>query len=1284
VSVSGTNVINDDVDLTFPIMDGPSMYYRRMQIAPTAIVEIPSLPGFEINIHYAYIMCGVINPDVRSDVYFTTGTEFAGGVDDDRDNNIPSFGWEGTSASPVEGWYKQGGLDPKTTTYTLLGTSQFDADNGATDYYGSQGNPKLETTPASNPQVCPPDGNNLGLPDWAIATSQNHGGIWLYIPRREVMEVRDNVPFDYGTVHGSGWYGQPKLYFRDDAGQAEFGVCLDGGQSPWVQGGASTSPYGMMMVYDDFKPATAAETAHRLYLNYFFDLEGEGSFALDPAPAAQFLFDSVTPDKLIYKTGDTMTIEVTGTPENTAIDVDFDDIDVSDPIQPMTNDTMGEWTVSYTIDDVDGSATDYERTIQFTADCLLPMYTTDSVYDLTVTIDNVAPTPASFAALPGTTSEAFVLLDWSANPGSDVGCASVANPSGLGHYRVRRGTSSGTYDTIVADNVPITTVQFLDSFVENGATYYYVVDTYDAVGNMATSSEDSTTVDLPYTPAQPDDLPPTSTPSFVLDWTDNPGYGSGVTITGYQVYYATSTDGSYPASGSYALAPGGSVGTATTWTAPASLSEGTYYFMKVLTQTSGSDLYSSPVVTRCDTIAPLPAELATPLPTYNSEKEEIIVSWAIATLPQYQTGGFPGQDLNGIDHWIVYKKVGAGGWSTLGSVPYGSATVDQRIVDTDVSDGTQYSYSIRTVDGAGNSALCLYNKTTTLNVVGPGVAEVYSVEAASAQVQQGQEDLDITVVVRNPGATSVTLNTVELTFKQDTTDVTSEYTGTVQNPGVALAAGASNEYIFTVDVSPSATTGSITIAGKTTYDTTKTSVGAIHPTSWYVLPNASLEVQTVSSSLSTVHPGEQNIPVTVRVKNPGTTNAVLETIQLTFTRGTTDISSKFMVQTVTTLPSTAFTGNLDVSLTISVSQSITSGGVTVDASITGSAAGVPLSDSGAITPLTWAMTTWPKPVIADVVADKDVYWTGDTISLTVTCDAGGHTVKAYFGYVDSGAGNTTGSNPGGGTTYTVDHTLTSPAGEATYDVIVYAENASGTSSETISIRLGQAPTFSNWAQNPTDGQVDVGEIVDIDIDIDDNGGAANVDAYLKYRADGGSWIQRTMTYAGSSHWDVTIPDQAAGTYIEYYVNATDQSNNWATYYKDYTVNLPASEPLIESNAIHAPGDPGTVYNETPGFGVPIGGTAEYAVTIDTSFVATPEFFVVLVSAFDPIRNCFLDVNTSVWLQAPISVQVTLDLFFDGTIIPSTTLITGKIFILTDFPSNNGRTVAILPFSHLIE
>jgi hypothetical protein len=703
-------------------MDGPSIYYRRMQENPEMVVEIPELDGFDIQMYYAYILTGTIEPSINQDFTMHVATEWSG-ANDGTDDGKPHFGW-----ANALGWTKQGGLDPTTSTYTQLGSCY--PDGVVNDYYGSGGNPLVNNDPVSDSSACPPDGNNLNLPDWVMLASETHGGIWLFVPRREVMEMKDNSG-------GAASSSQPKMYFRDDTiaqgtDITEFGVCVDGGSSPWIQGGSSTSPMQVQMIYGDYKPGDW-DVGHRNYLNYWFPVEGISTLDFQSAPP-QFIYDQVTPDKLIYKTGDTIDVNIDGWPDTdatytTTITADFSDIETGASSVAVSDIGTERWGVSQAI--TTPPAGGYERDIIFTAHVdTSPAWPTDSVYTLTVTLDNTAPDdPASLAALAGTTQEAAVLLDWSADPGSDVGSASMANPSGLSKYRIRRSTSSGgPYNTVVADDIPITQTQLLDSFVANGATYYYVIDSYDEVENMATSGQVSTTISLAYTPAQPDDLPATVNPTFTLDWTSNPGYGSGVTITGYEVHYGTSTDGSYPSS--YALAPGGNVGLSTTWTSPASLTEATYYFLKVLTLTAGDDLFSSPVVTRCDTVAPAPAELATPLPTYNSENAEIIVSWAVETIPQYSAGGFPGHDLNGIEYWEVWKQVNGGGWNVLGTVPYGSTTEDQRIVDVSVVHNGNYDYNLRTYDGAGNWAQAPYTISTNLQVVGPGKVEAYSVSWA--------------------------------------------------------------------------------------------------------------------------------------------------------------------------------------------------------------------------------------------------------------------------------------------------------------------------------------------------------------------------------------------------------------------------------------------------------------------------------------------------------------------------------------------------------------------------
>ncbi|MHA1651719.1 MAG: hypothetical protein ACTSYB_16120, partial [Candidatus Helarchaeota archaeon] len=1103
-----------------------------------------------------------------------------------------------------------------------------------------------------------------------------------YIPRREANETRDNNG-------GAGATAKLKMYIRDDSRQAEFGVCLDGGQSPWIQGGSKTSQFRMMIVFGDWPEEQAAEMGHKLYAYYYFPLEAYGTFRASPAPGPRFIYETVQPDKLVYKTGDTINIMVTGSPKNATIYVDTRNIDVNDPATTtMTNRGDGSWNYSYYIDAVTG--TGYDRYIKLTADVPGVLWTENSTYYLNITIDNTPPSPtAELASLPSPTTEASVLLDWSAIPGFDEGCSSMENPSGLGWYRLLKGTASGVYDTILADKIPITTTQFVDSFIENGKTYYYKIETYDAVGNVNTTAQErSTTINLPYTPAQPTDLPPTqkSAGGILIDWSENPGYGPGVTITGYRVYRAYSLDGPY------IDVSGALPNTQKTWPYSGPFEEATTYYFKVLTETAGVDLFSSPVYTKIDDTPPAPAELATPLPTYKAEKAEIIVSWAIETLPQYQTGGFPGQDLNGIDHWTIYKKVENGPWYVLGSVPYGPLPEDQRIIDTNVVNGTTYSYSIETFDGAGNSALCEYNKTTKLSVVGPGKAEVYSITPGSEIVKQGQISIPITVLVRNPGATDITLDYVQLYFKMDNftqiVNVTDDYEGVFKSDGNNLATFSNKTFVFYVNVSSTAHLGSIIVDAQVGYDTTKSSVGALNPSSWTVTPDANLIIKTVSSQAFVIHPGDKDIPVKVTIENPGKSNMILETVQLIFKRDGEDLTNKFLTECLTSLPTSGFNrSSVIISFNVTVSQSITTGGVIVDAYATGSASGVYLEDSdGAATPLNWAIQTLNKPVIADIEADKEVYWTGDTITLTVTCDKPGHTVEAFFGALDGSSTNETGID-NNDNTYTITHILISAAGEGYYPVVVYATNSSGSVNDTIEIRLGQAPTFSNHVQNPSDGNVNFDDPIYVSIDITDNNGPDSVSAYLKYRLRGGIWNNRPMTHVSATKWEVTIPAQTQGGLLEYIINATDMAGNWALYSTSTYVKPPPTTPiLIEgSESVHDPNNPDIEYNETPGYGAPLDTPIAYSINITTEFMETPgDFYYVIVSAFDPIRNCYLSINDTVWLEKPNIVDVTLFLNFPSSLVSPGTLIIGNIYLCTDLPSNGGRTISIIPFTHLVE
>jgi len=1278
--VSGTTVINDRVDLLIPIMDGPQFYYRRMQLGAPTSVEIPSLAGFVIQVYYVYVNCGNLNNAIRNDFNITAVQEYNGGADG-TDQHQPKFGF-----NSQYGYFKIGGNDPKNpvgAAYKFLGYCIPNPAYNTTNFYPSQGNPLLQTLPTGN--VIPPDGNAQKLPDWAMINSETHGAVWLYIPRREANETRDNNGRSGSTC-------KLKMYIRDDVRQAEFGVCIDGAASPYVQGGTTTSEYKMMMVFGEFPKSKALDMGHKLYCDYFFPVEGVTTFVSSPAPNPnQFVFQSVTPDKLVYKTGEKINLVVTGSPKNATLYVNGRNIHSTDPLPPnaatiMTNRGDGSWNYTYTIDAVTGST--YLRYINVTAKVTGPLWGAANSYLLNLTIDNVAPSPTGQpAALAYYTQATSVLIDWTAVPGFDIGCSSMANPSGLGWYMLKRWNVSEVTDGVVlADNIPITTTQFVDTFVQNGIKYNYKLYTYDEVGNSATSTVVTTYIRLPFTPAQPATLAPTQKTGsgIVIDWSQNPG--AGVTINGYYVYHATTLGGTYTAVTGLL--------TVKSYTYNTGLTEASYHYFKVLTDTAGYDLFSTAVFTRIDNVAPAAAQLATPLPTYQSAEAEIIVTWAMETLPEYQTGGFPGQDLNGIDHWTVYKKIGTAPWKTLATLPYGDLPEQQRVTDVAVVNGVTYSYAIRTYDGAGNAALCQYNITTTLSVVGPGKADPYRVTVGSSIVEQGATSIPVTVIVRNPGRYQCTVNSVQLYLYYDDVvqrnNVTSQYRGVRLAGGGTLAAFTNRTYTFAVNVTTTATLGTIQVDAQTVYNTTKSIIGATFATAWDVTPDASLNVETVSSPKTIVYPGQKNIPLGVTVRNPGKSIAYVETIQLTFTQGGLDVTDKFLVTRLTSLPTTGFNQTfVGINFNITVSQSAIAGGVIVNAFVTGSSGGVPLEDTdGATSPLNWAVQTSAKPVIISIVADKVVYWSTQVITLTVTCDKAGHIVRAFFGPLDGSTTNETATDNGGGH-YTVTHTLGTAIGENTYTSTVYAQNATypavntGVVKQTLGIRLGQAPTFSNWVQSPVEPYIEYTSSVLVKIDIADAGGVA---AYVKYRLEGGSWSAKTMNKATGNQWNVTIPAQGTGGFLEYVINATDPQGNWALYSKSYTINsAPSTAVWIQgTQAAYNPGNPLDKYNETPGYGAPLGQPVAYKATIDTEFMTGGGAnYVVVMSAFDPNRNCYISVNQSVWLQKPTDPTVILFITYPSS-IPVGTLITGRLYICTGLPSSGGLTLSSIKFTHLVE
>ena len=132
--------------------------------------------------------------------------------------------------------------------------------------------------------------------------------------------------------------------------------------------------------------------------------------------------------------------------------------------------------------------------------------------------------PSAPAGLAATAGDTQIQLDWAGNVETDV----------VG-YNVYRSTSSDSgYARVNSALVP--TSPYLDSGLNNGTKYYYVVTAVDGSGNESdpTAPADATPVDQ--APAAPSALTATAGDSQVaLDWADN----TEPDVVGYRVYRST-------------------------------------------------------------------------------------------------------------------------------------------------------------------------------------------------------------------------------------------------------------------------------------------------------------------------------------------------------------------------------------------------------------------------------------------------------------------------------------------------------------------------------------------------------------------------------------------------------------------------------------------------------------------------------------------------------------------------------------------------------------------------
>jgi fibronectin type 3 domain-containing protein len=320
---------------------------------------------------------------------------------------------------------------------------------------------------------------------------------------------------------------------------------------------------------------------------------------------------------------------------------------------------------------------------------------------LNVVFDHTAPR-APGQPLAVTPTASIPALTW-ASGGPD-------NLSGFARYDVYRdGVLAGT----------TTAPSFVDAEVNTSGAHSYTVRAVDNAGNASPPSPPEVVVYDTLAPPTPNDLgvpTPTNAPS--LSWTavsDDGTGGSGV--VGYRIYrdgsiLATTTaprytDASLGASGSHA------------------------YWVTAVDAVGNESLASTTRVVFADLDPPpAPADLGAPTPTNRP-----VLTWAAST--DAATGN------SGIDHYNVYRD---GLLIARSAVP--------SYMDSHVTVSGRFTYTVRAVDGAGNTSDQSAPAVVDVDVTGP---ELHSL--AIPRSDQVGTPIDFSVIAVDPQGASVSAPT---------------------------------------------------------------------------------------------------------------------------------------------------------------------------------------------------------------------------------------------------------------------------------------------------------------------------------------------------------------------------------------------------------------------------------------------------------------------------------------------------------------------------------------------
>jgi fibronectin type 3 domain-containing protein len=299
------------------------------------------------------------------------------------------------------------------------------------------------------------------------------------------------------------------------------------------------------------------------------------------------------------------------------------------------------------------------------------------------------PPAAVLLALPYAVTEKSVSLSWSRNADVDFSL-----------YRVLRAEhpsvmSDPTRRTLTEIRERATTAYVDEAEMEQGQTYYYVVEAVDDLGLGAGSNERSATLDDLYPSAVELSAPgPAGETSIGLVWTAN----AELDFESYRLY-RSSTAGVGETADLITTLPESE---RTRWT-DGGLVENTDYYYRVFVRDKGGNLTpSNEIKVTTENVDPTAVTLNAPTEVTGTTTSTVDLSWTASAAHDF-------------DAYHVYRDTSpaVGEGSTLVRAIDASSTTTYR--DAGLADNTRYYYRVFVLDNAGGSSGSTERSIVTAN-----------------------------------------------------------------------------------------------------------------------------------------------------------------------------------------------------------------------------------------------------------------------------------------------------------------------------------------------------------------------------------------------------------------------------------------------------------------------------------------------------------------------------------------------------------------------------------------